>query len=384
MARVLLTAAVLVLLTPAAAAGVPAVQAHRGGPVIDGVPMYPEESMPAFENAAEELQVVVELDVKLTSDGVPVVIHDATLDRTTTCEGLVADRPFAELAPCRLDILGAPGNDLDTAPAPVPLPMATLAEVLDYAKRERVALNLEIKNYPTDADYDPSGEFGGRVLDAVVESGIAGRQLILQSFLPADLETARQRLPEAELSALALAGFEDPVKTYADARDWDWVSPAWPVDREYVDDAHARGLKVVPYTINQREDVLAAAEAGVDAVITDDPLMAMKVLDTKAPRITFKVLKTRLAAVRHTGKLPVRVTSDEAATVAFNASVLGRGLGSKELRFRAAGSRKVTFRLRRSVRRALRNRRAAKAVLTGKWRDLALNGGNGRRITRLR
>ena len=374
----------MLLLVPAAAAGVPTVQAHRGGPVIDGVPIYPEESMPAFANAAEELQLVVELDAKLTSDGVPVVIHDATLDRTTTCEGLVADRSLAELAPCRLDILGAPGNGLDTAPAPVPLPMATLAEVLDYAKRERVVLNLEIKNYPTDADYDPSGEFGRRVIDVVVESGIPSRQLILQSFLPADLETARERLPEAELSALALAGFEDPVKTYADARDWDWVSPAWPVDREYVDDAHERGLKVVPYTINQREDVLAAAEAGVDALITDDPLMAMKVLDTKAPRITFEVLRTRLAAVRRTGKLPVRVTSNEASKVAFNVRLVGKGLGSKELRFREAGSRKVTFRLKRSVRRALRDREAAKAVLTGKWTDLALNVGTGRKVTHLR
>ena len=112
--------------------------------------------------------------------------------------------------------------------------------------------------------------------------------------------------------------------------------------------------------------------------------MALKTLDTTPPRVRFKVLATKLAAVRRTGRLPVRVTTNEPATVAFNARLIGKPLGSKELRFRAAGSRKVVFRLKRSVRRALRSRTAAKAVVTGKWRDLALNDGSGRTVARLR
>src|SRR5688572_23652864 len=131
MARFLTVLALLVL-APAAQAAIPAVQSHRGGPVIDGVPTFAEESLPAFRNAAEELNSVLELDAKLTKDGVPVVFHDDTLERTTNCEGLVADKTLAELAECRADVLGAPGNDLPTAPAPVPVPISTLAEVLAF------------------------------------------------------------------------------------------------------------------------------------------------------------------------------------------------------------------------------------------------------------
>ena len=98
MARAL-TVLALLLFAPAAQAAVPAVQAHRGGPVLAGVPTFPEETMPAFRNAAEELGVVLELDAKLTKDGVPVVIHDATLDRTTNCTGAVVEKTLPVFFP---------------------------------------------------------------------------------------------------------------------------------------------------------------------------------------------------------------------------------------------------------------------------------------------
>ena len=352
--------------------------------MIDGDPLFAEETMPAFRNAHQNLQVVLELDAKLTKDSVPVVFHDDSLDRTTNCTGLVADKTLAELAACPADVLGAPGNDLKTAPASTPVPIATLAEVLAYAKSAGATVNLEIKNYPTDDDHDPTPAFANRVMDVVLESKIPASQVILQSFTPQNLDVAEQRMPEAEFAFLGLAGSEDFALSVATMRGWDWVSPAWPVDKEFVDRAHAEKVRVVPYTLNQREDVKAAADAGVDAVITDDPLMAMKTLDTTPPRVRFKVLTTKLAAVRRRGRLPVRVTTNEPATVAFNARIIGKALGSKELRFRAAGSRKVVFKLKRSVRRALRSKNAAKVVLTGKWRDLALNDGSGRTVARLR
>jgi glycerophosphoryl diester phosphodiesterase len=374
----------LLALAPAAHAAVPAVHSHRGGPVIDGVPTYAEESMPAFRNAAQNLQTVLELDAKLTKDGVPVVIHDDTLERTTSCEGLVVDRTLAELAACPADVLGAPGNDLPTAPAPAPVPISTLAEVLAFAKAEGIGINLEIKNYPTDDDYDPTDAFANRVMDVVLESKIPARQVIVQSFTPANLDVAASRMPEAELALLSLAQTNDFAIDVAAQRGYEWLSPAWPFDKAYVDRAHSQELRVVPYTINQREDVKAAAEAGVDALITDDPLMALKTLDTTAPRVRFKALSTKLAAVRRRGRLPVRVTSNEPATVALNGRLAGKALGGKEIRFKAAGSRKVVFRLRRSLRRALRTKRAAKVIITAKWRDLALNDGNSRVIARLR
>jgi len=356
------------------------VHAHRGGPVLDGVPTYPEETLPAFRHAARNLQVVLELDAKLTSDGVPVVIHDPTLDRTTNCEGAVIDRTLAELEPCLTDVLGAPGNDLPTAPAPEPVPIATLAEVLAFAKADGIGINLEIKNYPTDdEDYDPTPAFANRIMDVVLESGIPARQVIIQSFTPANLDVAEARMPDAQLALLSLAGTNDLAIDVAASNGWDWVSPAWPIEAAYVERAHGRKLKVVPYTINQAPDVEEAAKAGVDALITDDPLMALQALDTEPADVLLRALSTKLAKVRRRGKLRVRIASDEAATVKLTARLKRKVLGSRTLTFDAAGAQRAAVRLTRKGRRALKGRDTVKVKLVARTRDLALNRGTVRR-----
>ena len=90
-----LCAALLVVAAPALAAR-PFIHAHRGGSLEFGKPTYPENTLPAFRASAFR-GFVLELDVKLTKDLVPVVIHDATLDRTTPCSGQVRSFTFAEL-----------------------------------------------------------------------------------------------------------------------------------------------------------------------------------------------------------------------------------------------------------------------------------------------
>jgi len=371
-------------LAPAAQAAMPAVQAHRGGPVLAGVPTYPEETMPAFRNAAQELQVVLELDTKLTEDGVPVVIHDDSLDRTTACEGLVVERTLAELAECPTDVLGAPGNDLPTAPAPEPVPISTLAEVLAFAKAAGIGINLEIKNYPTDDDYDPTPAFANRVMDVVVESGIPARQVIMQSFTPDNLAVAESRMPEAEIALLALAGLQDLALETAAMRGWDWVSPSWPVDRGYVDEAHSRGLRVVPYTINQRDAVADAAEAGVDALITDDPLMALRTLDTEPAAVTLRPLAKKLSRVRRTRRLPVRVSTDEPATVELTARLGRKRVARRAVELDAPGRKRVVLRINRAGRKAMRGEDRVKVRLVAKTRDIAQNAGTARATARLR
>src|SRR3712207_4558684 len=98
--------AVAVLLAPAAMAA-PGIHAHRGGSVYAGVPRHPENTMAAFREAARE-GYVLEVDVKLTKDRVPVVIHDDTVDRTTPCTGAVSSFSRAALVPCKTDVLGSP------------------------------------------------------------------------------------------------------------------------------------------------------------------------------------------------------------------------------------------------------------------------------------
>ena len=87
--------------TASATAAPPTIQAHRGGTVHNGKPTFPEETLDAYRSAAAD-GFVFEVDAKLTRDGVPVAIHDATLDRTTTGRGPVRARTLAELGAVRL------------------------------------------------------------------------------------------------------------------------------------------------------------------------------------------------------------------------------------------------------------------------------------------
>jgi len=265
--------ALLAAATPALAAR-PFIHAHRGGPLEFGKPVYGENTLPAFRNAAAR-GFVLELDVKLTKDRVPVVIHDATLDRTTPCSGQVAALTFAELrARCPSDIVGTDDNAIPLAPGDrrrtvVP----TLSEVLALARSYGARVNLEIKNQPTDPDFDSTSGFADAVIARIIVSGLPPSRLIIQSFWFPNLNRAQALLPDAETSYLAL-GAGSPA--YVDRRGDEWISAQWPAAAATISEAHALGLRVVPYTIDARADIAAAVRAGVDELITNDPLLARK------------------------------------------------------------------------------------------------------------
>ena len=114
-ARLALSLALVLVAAPPALAATPDIHAHRGGTVVNGKARFAEESLAAYRNAAR-FGFVLEVDAKLSEDGVPVAIHDATLDRTTGCTGEVRTFTVAELAGCRTDVLGSPGSPLPTRP----------------------------------------------------------------------------------------------------------------------------------------------------------------------------------------------------------------------------------------------------------------------------
>lgn len=276
MRRLVPCALALALAAASPAAAAPEIQAHRGGPVANGMAVTPENSMTAFRNAAAIGADVVELDAKLTSDGVPVVMHDATLDRTTGCTGQVRAHSAAQVGACRIDILGTEGNSLPAPGSSEPVP--ALAEVLAWARERGVRLNLEIKNVPTDPDFDPTLGFADVVLGAVEASGIPKAQVLIQSFWPPNLDLAQLR--GFRTSLLTLGPLDEGGILYGTARLYDWVSPQWPPldPGGFVTLAHALGKKVVPYTLDTRADIQAAAGAGVDALITNDPPLAQSLL----------------------------------------------------------------------------------------------------------
>jgi glycerophosphoryl diester phosphodiesterase len=299
--RLALALAAALVLAPTALAAVPQIHAHRGGTVENGKAKFAEESLAAYKRAARN-GFVLEVDARLTEDGVPVAIHDATPDRTTNCTGEVRTFTLAELAGCRTDVLGSPGSPLATKPAARPAPIITIQSLLEYARKAGATVNLEIKNVPTDPDYDSTPAYANRVMDAVIASRIPRSQLIVQSFIPANLDVAVQRLPGVATSLLSLQSINEAYLQVAFDNDYDIISPEWPVSADYVRRAHGNGLDVIPFTLDSAADVRAARAAKVDELITDDPLAAARAMGLRPARAfdaTVFIDGRRMIAVVH-------------------------------------------------------------------------------------
>lgn len=306
MRRVFVIACLTVAVTAtcaSTAAAEPNIQAHRGGSLRAGVPTYPENTMPAFE-AATKLGVTLEMDVKLTADNVAVVIHDDTLDRVTACTGPVHDRTLAQLAACPVDILGTEGDFTPLAPGDArEAPIPTLADVLGLLRRTGATASIEIKNLPNDNDFDTTPAYATSIASTIAAGGVPLSHLIIQSFFSPNLDTAKPILPGAEFSFLTLKSLEVAGPPIASGNGYDWVSPQWPVDQAYISNAHAMGLRVVPFTIDGADGLRQAFRMGVDAVITNEPLLARSIFAQetgKPPRIP------RAAGRRACGKTAAR------------------------------------------------------------------------------
>ena len=107
---------------------------HRGG-MVKG---FPENSIATFENTLKHTPAFFEIDPRLTKDSVMVLMHDATLDRTTTGKGKLSDYTYEELKKFRLK--DAEGNVTN-------FPIPTLSEVIEWA-RGKTILNLDHKDVP--------------------------------------------------------------------------------------------------------------------------------------------------------------------------------------------------------------------------------------------
>lgn len=226
--------------------------AHRGAGLL-----APENTLAAFRLGAAHGYTAFECDVKLSADGVPFLLHDATLERTTSGSGRAADRPWRELS--QLDAGG-----WHSAPY-AGEPPASLAALAAWLRRNGHWLDLEIKPTPGDE------ERTGRVVAAEAARLWAGdaRPPLLSSFRPEALAGARASAPQLQRALLI---------------DTDW--PGWLdvalqlgcvaaiTNHELMDAAlvrrlHAAGLRALVYTVNEAHRAAAMAAIGVDAVITD-------------------------------------------------------------------------------------------------------------------
>ena len=254
------------------------VHAHRGG-----AGLAPENTLAAVRNALTMGADVIELDLHVSADGEIMVIHDATLERTTNGRGFVRRSPLVDLQ--RLDA-GA-WFHARFAGERIPTLRAVL-ETVRTAGDGHVRLNLETKYDPVAPP--PPTEFEERVLQLVREAGLGGR-VIIQSFHYASLIRVKAVDPTIPTAALRSARdpAPDPVAVVRAARADIYSPSARLVTREAIEALHRAGIPVVPWTVNDPAEIERLLAMGIgtlrgDGIITDYPDRLIQMLQARGLR----------------------------------------------------------------------------------------------------
>ncbi len=288
------------------------VQGHRGARGLK-----PENTLPAFETALDLGVTTLELDLHLTADGVVVVRHDPEIDRdkcgldpeaavdTPDPDSLIVQGPklmisnltFEQVKAYRCDRNPDPDvfpkqNSDPTTLAGDDYRIVSLIELIDFveaysrsdsksaAQRENASLvqfNVEMKRRPDipklindGFDGVNPGPFEIAILELVKERGLAGR-VIIQSFDHRSLWAIRSIDDDIRLAALIRPGLSaEPADLAAKGANI-WSPSARTITPSILDQAHEAGMAVIPWTVNEPEEMRRLIEMGVDGLISDRP-----------------------------------------------------------------------------------------------------------------
>lgn len=224
--------------------------AHRGDSVHG-----PENTLNAFSLALQHNIDGIELDVHQCLDNW-AVIHDSRLERTTNGQGLVTQYSMQSLQ--RLD-----GGQGEVIPS--------LWDVLSLV-RGQTSVNIEVKGARDVSLLIPLLE------KAQLELRFTQQQLIVSSFNHHWLQTLKQLKPDLVIGALT-ASLSLDYAHYASQLNAAYACISQDVvTKEFVEQAHAKGLKVLVYTVDLPEEIQAAYALGVDGIFTNDPALAKNVI----------------------------------------------------------------------------------------------------------
>jgi glycerophosphoryl diester phosphodiesterase len=235
------------------------IASHRGGALL-----WPENSRTAFENTAKLAVEQVEFDVHPTSDGRLVVIHDATLDRTTNGSGVVCEKSFAELS--RVTLKGTAEDHI-----------LSIEEAIEIFRRTQIKLRIEMKPGP---DRRPYRALPAKLVDALRDQHMLERSTLTSFQLETVCEAARGRpLPHVFLVTPDLQtdlGIEAICET-AKRRGVPMLGIRHNrLDADVVSEVRTAGLGIGGWAANDEPAIARMLRLGVDVFTTDRPDLALE------------------------------------------------------------------------------------------------------------
>lgn len=232
--------------------------AHRG---FSGI--APENTMAAFQKAINHNIEFFELDVHITKDDSVMVIHDSSVDRTTSNSksGKIADMTYAEVRQSNAGYTDKFGKQFENESIP------TLYEALALAK-DKIKVCVEIKAYGAEE----------QVMHTINTLGMNDQVIIFSFYYPV---LAKIRKMDKDIPILYLKGRADEFTLdYANVIDASYigVGGGTKLSKEFLAKAHAQGIKVWRYTVDDEPTMQTLIDLGIDGIISNHPDRVQKLL----------------------------------------------------------------------------------------------------------
>lgn len=244
------------------------ITAHRGSSVT-----APENTIPAIEKAMEEMADSVEIDVQMTSDGVIVLGHDASLKRVAGVNRSIASMTFAQLE--QLDVGSWFSKSYEGTRIPA------LSEVLELCS-QKIGLNIEIKYV------GKNSELPEKIAEMIKAYGMENQCVVTSTNLPY-LRRVKAVLPEVRTGYIISAAYGN----FYSSEDIDFISiRSGFVTSALMQNAHEQGKAVYAWTVNSKSELERLTLLGVDGIITDRPVLAREIVyREEATESLFEYLK---------------------------------------------------------------------------------------------
>lgn len=217
--------------------------AHRGRELGDT-----ENSLLSMQHLYDHGIRIIEVDCRLTKDGVVILMHDETVDRVSGAKGHISEKTYAELKALFPEV-------------------TTINELLHFVKEKNMKVYIETKEDSPDI----LEKIHASILHHEVE-----RQVVVISFLHNAIQEIHRKNPPYLLClSCDSLPIDEVIHRASDAHFYGLVLNHEIVDQDRIKNAHARGLKVLVYTVNDPDRKAMLRKWGVDGLITDHSLVEL-------------------------------------------------------------------------------------------------------------